>query len=45
VKTANNVLQDSYTVNGDEKYVRIMTTLSSNEHKHAWSQPIFVEVS
>ena len=45
VKTTNNVLQDSYTVNGDEKYVRIMTTLTSNANKHAWSQPIFVEVS
>lgn len=45
VKTTNNMLQDSYTVNGDEKYVRIMTTLTSNANKHAWSQPIFVEVS
>jgi len=45
VKTTENVLQDSYRVTGDEKYVRIMTTLTSNAHKHAWSQPIFVEVS
>ena len=44
-KTTNNVFQDSYTVNGDEKYVRIMTTLTSNANKHAWSQPIFVDVS
>jgi hypothetical protein len=45
VKTTHNVLQDSYTVNGNEKYVRVMTTLMSNANKHAWSQPIFVEVS
>ncbi len=44
-KTTTGVLQDSYTVRGDEKYVRVMTTLSSNENKHAWSQPILVEVS
>ena len=44
-KTTNGVLQDSYTVRGDEKYVRVMTTLSSNAHKHAWSQPILIDVS
>jgi hypothetical protein len=45
VKTTNGVLQDSYTVSGDEKYVRVMTTLSSSAHKHAWSQPILIDVS
>ncbi len=44
-KTTTGVLQDSYTVHGDEKYVRVMTTLSSNENKHAWSQPILIDVS
>jgi predicted metal-dependent phosphoesterase TrpH len=44
-KPTTGVLQDSYTVRGDEKYVRVMTTLSSNENKHAWSQPILIDVS
>jgi hypothetical protein len=43
-RTTTGVLQDSYTVRGDEKYIRVMTTLSSNANKHAWSQPIFIEV-
>jgi predicted metal-dependent phosphoesterase TrpH len=44
-KASTDVLQGSYTVRGDEKYVRVMTTLSSNENKHAWSQPILIDVS
>lgn len=44
-KTTTGVLQVSYIVRGDKKYVRVMTTLNSNENKHAWSQPILIDVS
>ncbi len=44
-RTTANVMSDSYTARGDEGYVRIEVSLSSNPNVKAWSQPVFVTQS
>ncbi len=44
LKTTSGVTRDTYTVRGDERYVRVVVTPSAYPAHHAWSQPIGVEV-
>ncbi len=43
LKTTEGVTRDTYTVRGDERYVRIMVSPRARPAQHAWSQPIAVE--
>ncbi len=42
LKTTEGVTNDTYTVRGDERYVRVMITPRAYPTQHAWSQPITV---
>ncbi len=43
LKTTEGVTSDTYTVRGDEQYVRVVVTPRAFPAHHAWSQPIGVE--
>jgi hypothetical protein len=42
IKTTLGVTSDSYTINGDEGYVRVYATASDDANKRAYVQPIFI---
>lgn len=43
IKTTEGVTEDTYTVRGDERYVRIVVSPRAYPAQRAWSQPIVVE--
>ncbi len=42
--TANNVLNSSYVIKGDEAYVRAVSEKVSDISQKAWSQPVFIDI-
>ncbi len=43
LKTASGVTSATYTILGDESYVRVKSELASDVSKKAFSQPVFIE--
>lgn len=42
-KTENGITTSSYTIKGDEVYIRVKSTRLS-DNKEAWAQPIFIDI-